>query len=86
MNQSFEDELASVRENLKRVYRLVFNEEYVEQVGEEQDVLELALLIRNHLKGRFDVPAYHRKRFNLVLQQMGCADFRLSEQFYAKCM
>lgn len=78
------EELESVRNNLKRVYFLVFGEEFAG--AEDVDVVELALQIRNHMRGRFDVPAYHRKRFNLVLGQMGCTDFKMSEQFYSQCV
>lgn len=84
MNEEMLKELTSVRTNLLSVYRLVFEKEF--EGEEDVDVVVLALIIRNHMKGRFEVPAYHRKRFNNVLIQMGCADFRLSEQFYAKCV
>ena len=84
MNEEMLQELASVRSNLVSVYRLVFGKEF--EGEEDVDVVALALTIRNHMKGRFDVPAYHRKRFNLVLSQMGCADFKLSEQFYSQCV
>lgn len=84
MNEEMAKELASVRSNLLRVYALVFEKEFEGEA--DVDVVELALTIRNHLKGRFDVPSYHRKRFNLVLGQMGCADYKLSEQFYSQCV
>ena len=34
----------------------------------------------------FDVSPYIRKRFNLVLSQMGCVDYKLSEAFYQQCV
>lgn len=77
-----ENELKGLYTNLLGIHLLAFGEAYE---GKE-DVLELALVIRNGLKGRFDVSRYIRNRFNLVMQEMGCVDFRLSEQFYAKCV
>ena len=84
MNEEMLKELEAVRSNLLSVYRLVFGEEFEGEA--DVDVVVLALTIRNHMKGRFDVPSYHRKRFNNVLIQMGCTDFRLSEQFYSQCV
>lgn len=77
------EEITVIRKNLFSVYRLIFGVEF--EGDKEVDVVELALFIRNQLKGRFDIPAYHRNRFNLVLQQMGVVDFKLSEKFYSQC-
>jgi hypothetical protein len=84
MNEVMMEEIKGVRINLCGVYRLVFGKDFE---GEEDfDVVEMALVIRNHLKGRFDVSPYIRKRFNLVLSQMGCVDYKLSEAFYQQCV
>lgn len=84
MNEVMKEEIKGVRTNLLGVYRLVFGKDF--EGDEEFDVVELALFIRNHLKGRFDVSSYIRKRFNLVLSQMGCVDYKLSQKFYDQCL
>lgn len=84
MDELMKEEIKCIRTNLLGVYRVVFGKDF--EGEDEVDVVELALIIRNHLKGRFDVTPHIRKRFNLVLSQMGCVDYKLSQKFYDQCL
>lgn len=78
------EELTGIRTNLLGIHVVVFGQEFPD--GEKADVIELALTIRRKLKGDRTASSYIRKRFNLVLQHMGCVDFKLSEEFYKQCV
>lgn len=82
MKESMKLEVEALGRNLKGVYRVVFGEEYVGEV----DVVALALLIRNELKDRNVVPQPLRNRFNRILKEMGCVDYRLTAAFYKQCV
>lgn len=82
MKESMKVEVEALGRSLKGIHRVVFGEEYVGEV----DVVALALLIRNELKVKDDVTQHIRNRFNLILREMGCVDFRLTEAFYKQCL
>ena len=77
------EEIKGLANNLKGVYRAVFGKDYE---GEVESIVELALLIRNEIKGRDDVPMHLKNRFTRNLQEMGCVDFHFTDEFYKKCV
>lgn len=51
----------------------------------DEDVVELALIIRNHWKGNHEIPQHWRNRFHRIILELEITDYKLGERFMAGC-
>ncbi|AJD93647.1 hypothetical protein JMA_43300 (plasmid) [Jeotgalibacillus malaysiensis] len=77
-----------MNEQIQKIYDqlLYFHELAFEKPYEgEEDVVELALIIRNHWKGNHDIPQHWRNRFHRIILELELTDYKLGERFMAGC-
>lgn len=74
-------QIRELYERMLHLYQLSFGVQYE---GEE-DIVVLALTIRNDWKGNHSIPKHWRNRFHRIILELETTDYRIGERFMAGC-
>lgn len=76
-----------MNENIQKLYEqlLYFHKLVLKVEYTGEDIVELALAIRNKTKGDRNFPQHLRARFNLMLLELASLDYHLTDRYYAAC-
>lgn len=76
------EKMKMVYTQLLEIHEFAFKTSYK---GEE-NIVELALLIRNHWKGNHSIPTHWRNRFQRAISSMETIDYQMGKDFMKQCI